>query len=144
MLNPLVRDVMCEKVVTVQETDSLLDANMLFVSHNLRHLPVVRGEALVGVVTHRDVKQYAPSLLTNVSQDEYNRVMETTPVSRIMTRHVVTIGPDEQVYKAAGVMHTRRIGCLPVIESSKVVGIVTTSDLLGFLARLLQAQAKSL
>jgi CBS domain-containing protein len=142
MLNPPVREVMCEKVVMVEETDSLLDANMLFVSHNLRHLPVIRGGALVGVVTHRDVKQYAPSLLTNVSQDEYNRVMETTPVSRIMTRHVVTIGPDELVYQAAKVMHTRRIGCLPVVEGNKVVGIVTASDLLGFLARLLQVPAK--
>jgi CBS domain-containing protein len=136
----LVREFMTTDVTSVQETDSLLDARMVFVRSSFRHLPVLRGKALVGVVTEHDVKQFAPSLMSGISPEEYNRVLETTPISRAMTRDPVTLRPDQPVFEAATVLYTRRLGCLPVIENGEMVGIVTTTDMLRLLVRMIRDQ----
>jgi len=136
----LVRDIMTTQVTALQETDSLLDARMVFVRSSFRHLPVLRGKRLVGVVTEHDVKQFAPSLLSGVSPEEYNQMLETTPVSRAMTRDPVAMRPDQSVYEAASALHTKKFGCLPVVENGELVGIITTTDILGLFVRMLREQ----
>lgn len=137
----LVREFMTTDVTTLQETDSLLDATMIFVRSTLRHLPVLREKKLVGVVTERDVKQFSPSVLSGISPDEYNTLMETTPVSRVMTREPATVGPGQSMFEAVKILTTRRIGCLPVVENGELKGILTTTDMLRLLARMLEVPA---
>ena len=134
----LVRDYMTTELVTVQETDTLLDATMFFVRSTFRHLPVVRGRQLVGVITERDVKQYAPSVLSGISAEDYNSIMETTPISRVMARTPITVRPDQSVLEAAKLLYAKRLGCLPVVQDSELVGIITTTDMLKVLAHLLE------
>lgn len=136
----LVRDYMTTEVTSLQESDTLLDATMIFVRSTLRHLPVLRGKQLVGVVTERDVKQFAPSILSGISPDEYNKLMESTPLSRVMTRDPATVTPGQPVFEAAKILTTRRIGCLPVVENGELKGILTTTDMLKLLTSLLEAQ----
>jgi CBS domain-containing protein len=136
----LVRDFMTTEVNCLQETDTLLDATMVFVSSTLRHLPVLRGKQLVGIITERDVKQYAPSVLSGISPDAYNQVMETTPLSRVMTRDPLTVRPDQSAFEAAEILSARRIGCLPVVENGELKGIITTTDMLKLLIRLLESK----
>jgi CBS domain-containing protein len=136
----LVRDFMTKEVTCLQETDSLLDATMIFVRSTLRHLPILRDKHLVGVVTERDIKQFTPSILSGITADEYNRLMESTPLSRTMTRDPVTVEPDQSISEAAKILFTRRIGCLPVVENGELKGILTTTDLMKLLLRLLEAQ----
>jgi len=133
-----VSEFMTTDVTTVQETDSLLDATMIFVRSTLRHLPVLREKKLVGVVTERDVKQYSPSILSGISPDEYNQLMETTPISRVMTRDPATVNPDQSMVEAVRILTTRRIGCVPVVENGELMGILTTTDMLRLLARMLE------
>lgn len=137
----LVRDFMTTEVTTLQETDTLLDATMIFVRSTLRHLPVLRDKTLVGVVTERDVKQFAPSVLSGISPDEYNQLMESTPISRVMTRDAATVTPDQSMYEAVKILTTRRIGCLPVVENGELKGILTTTDMLKLLSRMLEVPA---
>jgi len=134
----LVRDYMTTELVTVQETDTLLDATMFFVRSTFRHLPVVRGRQLVGVITERDVKQYAPSVLSGISAEDYNSIMETTPISRVMARSPITVRPEQSVLEAAKLLYAKRLGCLPVIQDSELVGIITTTDMLKVLAQILE------
>ena len=134
----LVREFMTTDVTTLQETDTLLDATMVFIRSSFRHLPVLRGKQLVGIITERDVKRFAPSLLTPVSPEEYNQLMETTPLSRVMTRDPMTVRPDQPVFEAATLLHSKRIGGLPVVENGELVGLLTTTDMLGLLVRLMQ------
>jgi acetoin utilization protein AcuB len=136
----LVRDFMTTEVTSLQETDSLLDAAMAFVSSPLRHLPILRGKEVVGVITQRDVKQFAPSLLTRITPDEYNQVMEKTPLARVMTRNPMTVRPDQSAFEAANLLYSKRVGCLPVVENGELVGILTTTDMLKLLVRLLERQ----
>jgi len=137
----LVRDFMTSEVTTLQETDSLLDARMVFVRSSFRHVPVLRGRQLVGIVTEHDIRQHSPSLLTGgVDQDEYNRMLETTPITRAMTKEPVTVLPNQPVYEAAQLLYSRRFGCLPVVENGELVGIVTTSDMLRLLVQIIQTR----
>ncbi len=136
----LVREFMTKEVTTLQETDSLLDARMIFVRSSFRHLPVLSGRKIVGIVTEHDIRQHSPSLLTGVNQEEYNRVLETTPVTRAMTREPVTVTPGQPVFEAAQLLYSRRFGCLPVVENGALVGIVTTSDMLRLLVQIIQSR----
>jgi CBS domain-containing protein len=136
----LVRDFMTTEVTSLQETDTLLDARMVFVRSSFRHLPVVRDKQLVGVVTEHDVRQFGPSLTSGVSPEAYNQLLETTPVSRAMTRDPVTVRPDQPVFEAANLLYTRRFGCLPVVENGELVGIVSTTDMLRLLVHLIKNQ----
>lgn len=136
----LVRDFMTTDVTALQDTDTLLDARMVFVRSSFRHLPVLRGKQLVGVVTEHDVRQYTPSTLSGVTPEEYNRILETTPVSRAMTREPISVRPDQPVFEAANILYTQRFGCLPVVEDGELVGIVTTTDMLRLLVRIMMDQ----
>ena len=135
-----VREFMTTEVTSLQETDSLLDARMVFVRSSFRHLPVLSNKKLVGVVTEHDVRQFAPLLMSGGNPDEYNRALESTPVSRVMTRSPETVRSDQSAFEAATSLYTRRIGCLPVVENGELMGIVTTTDMLRLLVRLIQEQ----
>jgi acetoin utilization protein AcuB len=137
----LVRDYMTTELMTVQETDTLLDATMFFVRSTFRHLPVLRSRELVGIITERDVKQYAPSVLSGLSAEEYNTIMETTPISRVMTRTPLTVQPDQSVLDAAKLLYAKRLGCLPVVQNGELVGIITTTDMLKVLTHMLEKSA---
>ncbi len=134
----LVSDYMTSELTCVEETDCLLDATMIFLRSTLRHLPVLRGKQLVGVITERDVKHYAPSVLSGLTSDEYNRVLETTPISRVMTRDPATVAPSQSVIEAARLLTSKRIGCLPVVEDGELRGIITTTDMLKLLMKMLE------
>lgn len=134
----LVRDFMTTEVTSLQENDTLLDAVMVFVRSSFRHLPVLRDKKLVGIITERDVKQFAPSLLSRTSADEYNQIMETTPISRVMSRELVTLRPDQSMREAAEILRGKRIGCLPVVEDGRLAGIITTTDLVGLLIQIMR------
>jgi acetoin utilization protein AcuB len=140
----LVRDHMTTELVTVQETDTLLDAPMFYVRSTFRHLPVVRGKQLVGVITERDVKQFAPSVLSGISAENYNSIMETTPISRVMTRSPIAVRPEQSILEAARLLYTERLGCLPVVQDGELVGIITTTDMLKVLTQILEKQASAL
>ena len=136
----LVREFMTKEVTALQETDSLLDARMAFVRTSFRHLPVLRERELVGVVTEHDVKQFGPVLMGGSSSEQYNTLLQSTPVSRVMTRDPVTLRPDQSAYEAATTLYSRRIGCLPVVENGQLQGLVTTTDMLSLLVRMIQDQ----
>jgi acetoin utilization protein AcuB len=134
----LVREIMTTDITTLREDEALLDATLVLARAGFRHVPILRGDQLVGIVTSTDVKHYTPSILSGIPAEEYNRLMETTPLVKIMTRNPITIEPDKTVYEAARLLYDRRIGCLPVVENGALKGIVTTSDMLNVLIQLLQ------
>ncbi len=136
----LVRELMTTEVTTVQETDALIDAAMIFSRSTVRHLPVLRGKQLVGVITERDVKRFAPGLLSGVSSDQYQQVMESTPLARVMTREMLTVKADQPVSEAVNLLYSKRIGCLPVVENNELVGIITTTDMLRLMAQMMKDQ----
>jgi len=136
----LVRDYMSSPATSVPHDAKLLEAALALRRTGFRHLAIVDGERLVGVISDRDIARFAPSLLTNISPEEYNAIFENTPVGRVMMRNPVTVAPTTPIREAVKLLHNRKFGCLPVVENNKLVGIITVSDMLSFLHRLITGQ----
>ena len=134
----LVRDFMSASVTTVPHTAQLLEAALTLRRTGFRHLPIVDGEKLMGIITDRDINRFAPSLLSKITQEEYNAIFENTPLARVMTKNPTTVMPDTHVQDAVEIMHGRKLGCVPVVEGEKLVGILTVTDMLRLLYNLLQ------
>jgi CBS domain-containing protein len=109
-----VRELMSRLPVTVRDTDDVVLALQLMAWGEIRHLPVLHEERLVGVVSERD-------LLANRATNP--------PVAEVMTAPAQVAGPDDDVAEAARRMVGARLGCLPVLERGKLVGMITVTDL---------------
>jgi len=121
---------MTKEVVTVDKATGVRAAADLMKARNIRHLPVMEGERLVGIVTDRDLREAMPpaSLLLDVHEADY--LLDKVPVCDVMTKRVIGISPDVSIAKAADLMVRNKIGCLPVLEGDALVGIITESDIL--------------
>lgn len=117
----LVRGRMTAEVVTAEPSTTIADALETIRSHNIRHLPVMDGDRLTGVVTDRDLR---------LALGPDGEASDDTTVSDIMSASPTTIAPDTPVEEAGRVLIEHRIGCLPVMEDDRLVGILTESDLL--------------
>ena len=137
----LVREYMTSPAASISKDARLLDAVLVMRRSGFRHLPIVDGERLVGIITDRDVQRFAPSLLGNVSQEEYNAIFEETALEKVMTKSPFTVRPDDPIHEAAAILHDKKLGCVPVVEGEKLTGIVTVTDLLRLLHNLLSGGA---
>lgn len=122
----LIEDIMQTKVVTVSPDDSVAEALRRTRAGHFRHLPVVEGERLVGVVSDRDLRATAPALIVEGTED----ILERTRVELVMHPDVIVAHPLDPVEDAARLMYEHKIGCLPVVTGERLVGIVTETDVL--------------
>ena len=124
-----VRDLMTWEVVTVlpdADTDTAWD---LMTSRQLRHLIVVdRDGELLGVVSHRDLLRHALIEQADLPLYVERELLERTRVRDVMVQPVVTADPEQDAAEAARNLFDNKIGCLPVVEGSRVTGILTESD----------------
>lgn len=117
--------------ITANPGTSLRKALELLETNRIRHLPVVQNKRLVGIISDRDIRQMLPSSLSMPEELKRFRTWGArVKVGEVMTRQVVSVTPDTRTQKAVRLMVERRIGCLPVLRGSTLVGIVTTIDLL--------------
>ncbi len=134
-----VSDVMTRDVVALSEEDTLDLAEMEMKLGRVRHLPVVRGDELVGLLTHRDLLRVSCSAIAEVSDVEQKEILRSIPVKQVMRRHVVTAGPEDDLRIVGRVMLDQKIGCVPVVEGGALVGILTEADFLDLAIRFLDA-----
>jgi acetoin utilization protein AcuB len=113
-----VGDIMVKPVVTATPNASVAEARRLLEKARVRHLPVLDGGLLVGIVSDRDLRS---------ARDE------AVPLREIMTRTVFVLTPDTSIRRAARLFRERRFGAMPVLEGREVVGIVSVLDVLRIL-----------
>ena len=121
-----ITNAMIRNPVTIRSDDALAKAKSLMKSYGFRRLPVVDDGHLVSILTERDLREHAGHL----GNTRANAVMRTA---------LVTIAPEDTVEEAARLMLKHKIGGLPIVADGRLVGIVTTSDLLAAFLRVLQA-----
>jgi len=124
----LIRDIMTYNVVTIPSDTPVLEAERLMEFHRFERLPVVDKGKLVGLVTKDTLLKASPSSATSLSRGELSYLLAKLTVKEIMQKKVVTVSADTSVEKAAAIAQGNKVGCLPVVEGEKVVGIVTTND----------------
>lgn len=125
----LVHELMHADPITIGPGTTLVDANSIMRDRDIRHLPVVDGAILVGVVTDRDLRLATSALAKRPLSPQ-------AEVREVMSRSVQTAHPLDPIESAARVMREFKIGCLPVLDGSRLVGIVTGIDILDALLKL--------
>jgi len=135
--NLRVSDVMTANPVTLGPEDSLMRGVEVMRLHNIRRIPIVLGGKLVGLLAEGDLKRAQPSILDS-SQDDFNSIMEGTPIVRIMISNPITVDEGLPLGQAAETLRETKFGALPVMRGAELVGILTDSDLLKSLAELLR------
>jgi acetoin utilization protein AcuB len=128
--------------ITISPQDSFRNAMNLIRQRGIRHLPVVEGDRLVGIVTDRDLRQASPSPATSLEIHELHYLLEKVTVREIMTSPVVTATPEMPIEAAARLMLTHRIGSLPVLRGMALVGIITETDILSAFVDVMGIQAE--
>ncbi|MCR2821836.1 acetoin utilization AcuB family protein [Lederbergia panacisoli] len=129
----IVEHIMSKDVITLSPEDSIRSAIHLMREKNIRHLPLLNADKeMVGLVTDRDIKSATPVF----SESEKMNEQLEMPLSTIMTTDIITGHPLDFVEEVAVIFYHHKIGCLPILKSGKLVGIITGTDLLHTLVEL--------
>jgi len=136
-----VSEIMRTVLVTATMDHTIEHARKIMKMKHIRHLLVVDGSKLVGIVTDRDVRSHvSPRVGTPIESTSDKATLESK-LHQVMTRDLITVSPDTPVSEAARLILEHKIGCLPVIDRNGfTIGIITDADLLRYLAKEAQAE----
>ncbi|ARU63370.1 acetoin utilization protein AcuB [Tumebacillus avium] len=134
----LVEQIMTRDVVTLSPDNTLQEALDISRRHRVRHLPVVKDGNLVGLISDRDLRAAAPSILDKAGDDS---ILCDVRVEQLMVKEVITAHPLDFAEDAASQIYKHFIGCLPVVTQDKLVGIVTERDVLRTLVEMMGVNA---
>ena len=132
-----VRDVMSADPTTLKRNDKLTLADDIMRLGRVRHLPVLDddGQTLAGIVSQRDLFRDALAHALGYGKHAQRKMLDTLSVKDVMNTDVVTTSPDTSLVEAARVLTERKIGCLPVVDKGRLVGILTEGDFVALIAR---------
>jgi CBS-domain-containing membrane protein len=125
-----VREVMVKEVATLDVNDELSLANDIMRLGRIRHLPVVDGSRLAGIVSERDLFRSSLAQALGYASKDTRDLMKTLRIKDVMVTGVITIPPDTELCEATKIMMQEKIGCLPVVEDGRLVGLITETDIL--------------
>jgi CBS domain-containing protein len=128
----VIRDIMMGSPVTLGPDDTLALANDLISLGRIRHIPIVEGGKLLGLISERDLLGTAASRLFNLKQKNKADLLKTLLIKDVMKKRVSTVTPDTPIAQAAHLMADKKIGCVPVVSDGSLVGLVTTTDILRY------------
>ncbi|HFD39996.1 MAG TPA: CBS domain-containing protein [Anaerolineae bacterium] len=137
----LVRERMSRRPVTIPQGTPVTDALRTMRQRSVRRLPVLDAEGrMVGIVSEKDLLYAAPSPATSLSIYELHDRLTRLTVDEVMSREVITVGPDTPLEEAARIMTDHKIGGLPVMEDGRLVGIITETDIFKVFLEMLGAR----
>ena len=137
-----IRDIMSNNVVAVDETTSIHDARKIMEAHKIRRLPVMKKDKLVGLVTKHMLLEASPSPATALSIHELHYLLAKMTVKEIMVTKPYTISPDMPPEDALQFGQEMGYGGFPVVENGRLVGVVTESDIVRLMTRVLGVTKK--
>ncbi len=138
----LVGERMSRPPVTIGPEMSIHDALALFKKERIRRAPVIKAGKLVGIVSEKDLLNASPSPATTLSVWEMNYLLSKLTVAEVMTKNVIVVREDTPIEEAARIMADNKIGGLPVLKETRVVGIITETDLFKLFLELMGARER--
>jgi acetoin utilization protein AcuB len=131
-----VQEMMSTAVEVAGRNDDLSMVEELMTAKQLRHVPVVEDGELVGIVSQRDLFKAMMSSTMGYGEKAQKAYLHNVRVKEVMTYPAITVAPDISVGATAELMLQKGIGCLPVVDGTRLVGMVTKTDLLRYLRSL--------
>ena len=129
-----VSTIMTEHVITLQKEDSLEKAEQIFKKYNIRHIPVVVNHVVIGMLSKTDllrVKFADYDLNEGIDSDTFIYNIFTT--EQVMRQNIVSVSSSNSIKEVAEIFTTKEFHALPVVDNNKLVGIVTTTDIIKYL-----------
>lgn len=137
-----VKDIMVKEVATLDVNDELSLANDIMRLGRIRHLPVVDGARLVGILSERDLFRSSLAQALGYGTKTTRDLMKNIRIKDIMVGDVITVTPETDLAQAVKLMLEKKIGCLPVVEDDQLAGLVTETDILMQYCKDLEAGPK--
>jgi len=127
--------IMTKNVVKLNLTDQLTEAENLFKKHKIRHIPVVEGTKIIGMLSYTDLLRI--SFADAVYDDEEIDVVvyDMFDIGQVMTKKIVTISEETTIKEAAEILASKEFHALPVVKDGNLTGIITTTDLINYLLK---------
>ncbi len=135
---------MHQEVITIAPDTPLGEAAEILNQNNVRHLPVLEDEKLVGIITKNDISKALPSAMDSSLSPEESIIATQAQASSVMAVNPVTVGPMDPLENVALLMRRFKIGAVPVVKDEKLVGIITESDILQAFTEILGTGDKGL
>ncbi|MBW2580961.1 MAG: CBS domain-containing protein [Deltaproteobacteria bacterium] len=124
------RDIMATELITLHVDEELSLASDIMNLARIRHLPIVKGDHLVGIISQRDLFKASLASVMGYGYAETRDHLKSVAISEAMVKEVITIKPDADIQEAGRIMLEKKIGCLPVVQKNRLVGMVTETDIL--------------
>ncbi|GAA4932776.1 CBS domain-containing protein [Algibacter agarivorans] len=128
--------IMTENVITLKKNDNLEKAEHLFKKHHIRHIPVVSGNVVVGMLSYSDLLRLSFADVTDNKDENVDAlVYNMFTIKQVMKNNIVTVSSSNSIKEVAEILATREFHALPVVDNNILVGIVTTTDLIKYLLK---------
>ncbi len=132
--NVPVSTIMTTNVIKLNVTDSLAKAEKLFKEKKIRHIPVMNGNKIIGMLSYTDLLKISIADTLDENEEEIDiAVYNVFTIQQVMAKNLVCISPDTSIKEAAEILATREFHALPVTENGDLAGILTTTDLIRYL-----------
>jgi len=142
LLSPI-STIMTKNLFTVKPSDSIATAAAIFENHKIHHLPVAFDDELVGIVSMTDYLFFRRGFLDNREDQKIENIrMNNYEVSHIMTKGIATMEPSDKINIALEIFKENILHAIPIVDDGKLVGIVTTHDIIAHLAKDNEAYAE--
>lgn len=129
-----VSQIMTKNVVTLSVKDNLVTAEELFKKHRIRHIPVVSGDEVIGILSYTDLMRISfADAIDEHEQEVDTMVYNMFTIEQVMAKNVISVSSNTTIQETAKFLAERDFHALPVIDDGKLVGIVTTTDLINYL-----------
>ncbi|NHF60865.1 CBS domain-containing protein [Flavobacteriaceae bacterium TP-CH-4] len=131
-----VSTIMTKNIISLNATDGLEKAEHLFKKHRIRHIPVVKGEKIIGMLSLTDLLRisFADGAYRNEDDDDGDTIVYNMfTIPQLMARSLERVSPHTTIKEVAEILASKEYHALPVVEDEKLVGIVTTTDLIKYL-----------
>jgi len=131
---PAISTIMSVKIITLTKADDLEKAEHLFKKHKIRHIPVVEGRAIIGILSYTDLLRISFADAVDETEDEIESlVYNMFTIEQVMAKNVETVNSDTSIKDVAKILAKREFHALPIVDDGNLVGIVTTTDLINYL-----------
>ena len=128
--------IMTKDVITLSSVDDLMTAEKLFKENNIRHIPVVSGKEIVGMLSYTDLLRISFADAVDDSETDVDTVVYNMfTLDQVMAKNLVKVTKDTTIKEVAEILAKKEFHALPVVEGSELVGIVTTTDLINYLLK---------
>ncbi|MGH1387916.1 CBS domain-containing protein [Kordia sp.] len=129
-----VSTIMTANVITLNHTDNLDVAERLFKANNIRHIPVVSGDAIIGMLSYTDLLRISFADATFEEEENVETIVYNMfTIEQVMAKNLVSVRSQTTIKEAAEILAQKEFHALPVVDDGKLVGILTTTDLINYL-----------